>query len=417
MASTQSASESFHYGQQPEKRDRDPQLMEHMVELSSPKENVVGLVVENDPLALSGSRTDLILKLDHNLEALDKEDNVGEGVGIQDHSQKDLLEKGMKRQDGKELSNIFEDGQLLMTYEDAIEIQSKEACSPAPGNTESVLGGAQSATEPEELRPMTSCLLPNDDTKQEILKPSAAETSDISLSRSTDPFAHRQESQGVPIHENGFHNGGGIDHAEELQCQQTNLATFLRQDDKEEQSVPKNGELIHCISENESSYQSKKELVRSPFVARQSRIPVLAQEIDSSSESSSPVSAKEKLFLKKAHQTDLVRLLVEKRQFKSFLGDLSSASDKSLKENVATGSLPLSEDVLSSFSKLTLDTHLRNQVEESFLSPSSLQSRKSKIPRPVSWTTTDHVGNSNSAQFFPRPPPGRPPTRPGVEAR
>lgn len=392
--------------------------MEHTVELASPKENVDELVVANEPLALSSSRTDLVLKLDHNLEALDKEDNVGEGVGIQDHSQKNLLEKGMRRQEEKELPNVFEeDGQLPMTYEDAIEIQSKGACSPAPGNTESVLGGAQSATEPEELRPMTSCLLPNDDTRQEILKPSAAETSDISLSRSTDPFAHRQESQVVPVHENGFHDDENIDHAEELQSQQVNLASFLHQEDKEEQNVPKNGELIHRILENESSYQSKKELVRSPFVARQSRIPVLAQEIDSSSDSSSPVSAKEKLFLKKAHQTDLVRLLVEKRQFKSFLGDLSSASDKSLKEKVTTGSLPLSEDVFSSFSKLTLDAHLRNQVEESFLLPSSLQSRKSKIPRPVSWTTTDHVSNSNSAQFFPRPPPGRPPTRPGVEAR
>ncbi|XP_066487227.1 tau-tubulin kinase 2 isoform X2 [Tiliqua scincoides] len=421
MASTQSASESFYYGQHPEKRDRDPRLMEHTVELSSPKENLAGLVVANDPLALSGSRTDLVLKLDHNLEALDKEDNGGEGAGIQDHSPKDLLEKGMRKQEEKELANVFEeeeDGQLPMTYEDAIEVQSKGACSPAPGNTESVLGGAHSATEPEELRPITSCLLPNDDTKQEILKPSAAETSDISLSRSTDPFAHKQESQVVPVHENGFHDEGDIDHAEELQCQHVNLATFLHQENKEQQNVPQNGELIHGISENESCYQSKKDLVRSPFVARQSRIPVLAQEIDSSSESSSPVSAKEKLFLKKAHQTDLVRLLVEKRQFKSFLGDLSSASDKSLKEKVATGSLPPSEDfVLSSFSKLTLDTHLRNQEEESFLSPSSLQSRKSKIPRPVSWTTTDHVSNSNSTQFFPRPPPGRPPMRPGVEAR
>ncbi|XP_053117387.1 tau-tubulin kinase 2 isoform X2 [Hemicordylus capensis] len=419
MASTQSASESFHYGQQLGKKDRDPRLMEHTIELSSPKENLADFIVANDALTLSGIKIDLGLKLDHNLEVNDKQGCVGESVEIQDPDQNDLLEEGMRRHEKKELANLFEeaeDGLLPKAYEDSVEIQSKGPCSAALGNTESVLDGPQETTEPEELRPMTSCLLPNQDVKQEILKPSAAETSDISLSRNTDPFVHRQESQIVPVQENGFHDEEDIERADELQYQQVNLATLLHQDDKEEQNVPRNGELFHCVSENENSNESKKELVRSSFVSRQSRIPVLAQEIDSSSESS-PVSAKEKLLLKKAHHTDLVRLLVEKRQLKTFLGDLSSASDKSLKEKVAAGPLPLSEDVLSSFPKLTLDTHLSSQEEESVLSPSSPQSRKSKIPRPVSWTTTEHVNRSNTAQFFPRPPPGRPPTRPGVEAR
>ncbi|XP_062973716.1 tau-tubulin kinase 2 isoform X2 [Elgaria multicarinata webbii] len=419
MASTQSASESFHYGQHLDKRDRDPRLLEHTTDLSSPKENLAGSEVAIDALIPGGSRTDLVLRLDQNLEALDKEGYVGEGVGIQDHNRTNLLEQYTTMQGEREFVNLFEevkDEQHPMACEDAVEIQTKGSCLTAPGNTESLLDGPQAVTEAEELRPMTSCSLPNQDAKQEFLKQSGAETSDVSLSRSTDPFAHRQENQVVAVQENGFHDDGGdIDHAEELQCQQMNLTTFLHQEEKEEENVQRNGELFHSISENEISNQPKKELVRSPFVARQSRIPVLAQEIDSSSESS-PVSAKEKLLLKKAHQTDLVRLLVEKRQLRSFLGDLSSASDKSLKEKVA-GPIPLSEDVLSSFSKLTLDSHLHNQVEESFLSPSSPQSRKSKIPRPVSWTTTDHVSSSNSAQFFPRPPPGRPPTRPGVEAR
>ncbi|XP_061467264.1 tau-tubulin kinase 2 isoform X2 [Rhineura floridana] len=415
MASTQSASESFHYGLHVEKKDRDPQLLEHTVELCSRKENLADLVA-NDSLTCSGNRTDLVLKLDHNLEALEKEGCIEEGVGIQDHSQTDLLEQYVKRKGERELVNLFEKvEEKPVVYENAIEIQIKGPYSAAQGNTESILDGPQVVTEPEEQRLIPSSLLPNQDAKQELQKQSAAETSDVSLSRSTDPFAQRQESQGVPVQENGFHDDGDIDHAEELQCQQVTLATFLHQEEKEEQNVQRNGELLHSISENESSNQSKKELVRSPFVARQSRIPVLAQEIDSSSESS-PVSAKEKLLLKKAHQTDLVRLLVEKRQLKTFLGDISSASDKSLKEKVVAGPLPLSEDVLS-FSKLTLDTHLHSQIEESFLSPSSPQSRKSKIPRPVSWTPTDHVSSSNSAQFFPRPPPGRPPTRPGVEAR
>ncbi|KAL8169485.1 UNVERIFIED_CONTAM: hypothetical protein K2H54_050149, partial [Gekko kuhli] len=416
MASTQSASESFHYGQQLEKRDRDTRPVEHTVELSSPKENLAGLVVANDALTLSGNRTDLVLKLDHNLQ--DKEGYSGEDIGTQDHSEKDLLDQCAKKQGEKELVNAVEqakNSKLPETCEDSIEVQ--RAGSVAPGNTESVLDELQAATEPEDQRPVTSCMLPNHDAKQEVLKLSVGEISDVSLSRSTDPFFHRQESQVILMQENGFHYDGDISHAEELQCQKENLTSFLCQEDKGEQNVLRNGELFHCVAENESSHQSKKELVRTPFVARQSRIPVLAQEIDSSSESSSPVSAKEKLLLKKAHQTDLVRLLVEKKQLKSFFGDLSSASDKSLKEKVATAPLPLSEDVFSSFSKLTLDTHLCTQVEESFLSSSSPQSRKSKIPRPVSWTTTDHVSNSNSAQFFPRPPPGRPPTRPGVEAR
>ncbi|XP_077178848.1 tau-tubulin kinase 2 isoform X2 [Paroedura picta] len=413
MASTQSASESFYYGQQLEKKDRDTRPVEHTIELSSPKENLTGLVVANAVLTPSGSRTDLVLKLDHNLQ--DKEGYSEEGIGTQDHSEKDLLEQCVKKQGERKLASVFEqtkNSKIPETCDNSIEVQ--RTGSVAPRNTESVLDELQAALEPEEQRPVTSCILPSHDAEQEVLKQPVGETSDISLSRSIDPFLHRLESQVIPMQENGFHDEGD---AEELQCQKGNLTSFLIQEDKGEQNAIRNGELFHCVAENENSHQSKKELVRTPFIARQSRIPVLAQEIDSSSESSSPVSAKEKLFLKKAHQTDLVRLLVEKRQLKTFLGDLSSASDKSLKEKVVTAPLPLSEDMLSSFSKLTLDTNLHSQVEESFLSSSSPQSRKSKIPRPVSWTTTDHVSNSNSAQFFPRPPPGRPPTRPGVEAR
>ena len=85
---------------------------------------------------------------------------------------------------------------------------------------------------------------------------------------------------------------------------------------------------------------------------------------------------------------------------------------------MAAAPVPFSEDdVLSSFSKLTLDSHFSKQMEDSSLSPSSPQSRKSKIPRPVSWVTTEQINGSSSTQFLPRPPPGKPPTRPGVEAR
>lgn len=63
MASTQSTSGSFHYGQQPEKKDLQP--MEPSVELYSPRENFSGLVVTEGELPSGGSRTDLGLQIDH----------------------------------------------------------------------------------------------------------------------------------------------------------------------------------------------------------------------------------------------------------------------------------------------------------------------------------------------------------------
>ncbi|EMP39582.1 Tau-tubulin kinase 2, partial [Chelonia mydas] len=423
VASTQSASESFHCGHQLEKRDRDTHPMEHTVEFSSPKENLPGLVVTEDALPTSTSRTDLVLQLNHiSHEVLDREGHVKECDRLVDCGQKDLFEQCSSREEEKEPGNLdveTEEGRLPVVSEDAIKMSHKGQSSSPQGSSKFVKGKPPAAIESaDESQPRTSCLVPNSDANYEVLKSAVAETSEISPSRVIDLFADRQESQTVVVQENGFHDNEEIDHSEDLECHQMDLTTFFHREGKREKNAPRNGELFHCISENESSHQSKKDLVRSPFVVRQSRIPVLAQEIDLTSESSSPVSAKEKLLLKKAHQTDLVRLLVEKRQLKSFLGDLSSASDKSLEEKVAAAPVPFSEDdVLSAFSKLTLDSHVGKQSEDGSLSPNSSQSRKSKIPRPVSWATTDQVTSSTSAQFFPRPPPGKPPTRPGVEAR
>lgn len=193
---------------------------------------------------------------------------------------------------------------------------------------------------------------------------------------------------------------------------------FLHQEGKREKVVPRNGELYHCVSENEHGPPTRKDMLRSSFVTRHSRIPVLAQEIDSTFESSSAISAKEKLLQKKAYQPEIVKLLVEKRQFKSFLGDLSSASDKLIEEKLAAAPVPFSEEeVFAPFSRLAADSHLSRSVEDSFLSPIISQARKSKIPRPVSWVSTDQINGSASPQFLPRPPPGKPPVRPGVEAR
>uniref|UniRef100_A0A8B9NH97 Tau tubulin kinase 2 n=1 Tax=Accipiter nisus TaxID=211598 RepID=A0A8B9NH97_9AVES len=417
VASTQSASESFHYGHQLEKREQDAQSVEHTVELSSPKGSLPGLGVTEDTLPDSASRPDLVLNISQ--EVLDREGLVKEHVNDLDCGQKDLPEQHSGTQEEKELENIpveeAEKERLPVVSEDAIEMLSKEQNS-LPGNSKSAEEEPLTNTEAaEESKPRPVCLVPNQD---EVLKSIAPKTSEFSPSRLTNSHANRQASKIAPVQENGFHSNKEEVHIEDLKCHQVALTTFLYQEDKKEKNAPRNGELFHCISENERSHRSKKDLVKSPFVFRQSRIPVLAQEIDSTSESSSPVSAKEKLLLKKAHQTDLVRLLMEKRQLKSFLGDLSSASDKSLEEKMAAAPVPFCEDdVLSSFSRLTLDSHFSKQTEDSSLSPSSPQSRKSKIPRPVSWATTDQVTNSSSAQFFPRPPPGKPPTRPGVEAR
>ncbi|NXH92155.1 TTBK2 kinase, partial [Edolisoma coerulescens] len=416
VASTQSASESFHYGHQLERREQDGQSVEHTVELSSPKEGLPGLVGTEDALPASASRPDLILNISQ--EVLAREGLVKESVNVLDCGQKDLLEhNGI--QEEKELGNIpveeAEEEGLPVVSEDAIEMLSKEQNSSLPGNSKSAEEEPLTNTEAaQESKSRPVCLVPNQD---EVLKSIALKTSELSPSRLNNAHVNRQASKIATIQENGFHSDKEEVHNQDLKCHQVALTTFLQQENKKEKNAPRNGELFHCISENENSYRSKKDSVKSSFVFRQSRIPVLAQEIDSISDSSS-VSAKEKLLLKKAHQTDLVKLLMEKRQLKSFLGDLSSASDKSLEEKMAAAPVPFSEDdVLASFSRLTLDSHFSKQNEDSSLSPSSPLSRKSKIPRPVSWATTDQVTGSSSAQFFPRPPPGKPPTRPGVEAR
>uniref|UniRef100_A0A8C3QT23 non-specific serine/threonine protein kinase n=1 Tax=Cyanoderma ruficeps TaxID=181631 RepID=A0A8C3QT23_9PASS len=416
VASTQSASESFHYGHQLERREQDGHSVEHTVELSSPKESLPGLVGTEDALPASANRPDLILNISQ--EVLDREGLVKESVRGLDCDQKGQSEhNGI--QEEKELGNIpveeAEEEGLPVVSEDAIEMLCKEQNSSLPGNSKSAEEEPLTNTEAaQESKSRPVCLVPNQD---EVLKSIAPKTSELSPSRLSNAHVNRQANKIATIQENGFHSDKEEVHSQDLKCHQVALTTFLQQENKKEKNAPRNGELLHCISENENSYRSKKDSVKSSFVFRQSRIPVLAQEIDSMSDSSS-VSAKEKLLLKKAHQTDLVKLLMEKRQLKSFLGDLSSASDKSLEEKMGAAPVPFSEDdVLASFSRLTLDTHFSKHNEDSSLSPSSPQSRKSKIPRPVSWATTDQVTSSSSAQFFPRPPPGKPPIRPGVEAR
>lgn len=410
VASTQSTSGSFHCGQLPEKKDLQP--MEPTVELYSPKENFSGLVVTEGEPPSGGSRTDLGLQIEHigpdmllNTKECEKSQDLGP-EDLPDHNRLAVREFESLPRETEEKSLLGSDNEdeKLSKGQHYIEISS------LPGDLER---DHSATTEPVDMtKTQTFSVMPNQDKNHEIMKLLAG-TSEISP-RGIDSHA---EGQVASMQKSKISKNDDIK-SEDLPGLQGDLSTFLHQEGKKEKIDPRNKELFNSVSESEHCPSSRKDVVRSSFVTRHSRIPVLAQEIDSAFESSSPLSAKEKLLQKKAYQPDLLKLLVEKRQLKSFLGDLSSASDKLLEERLATVPVPFSEEeVFTPFSRLAIDAPLSRSAEDSFLSPIISQSRKSKIPRPVSWVNTDQVNSSTSSQFLPRPPPGKPPTRPGVEAR
>ncbi|XP_028622976.1 tau-tubulin kinase 2 [Grammomys surdaster] len=417
VASTQSTSGSFHYGPPPEKKDLQP--LEPTVELYSPRENFSGLVVTEGEPASGGSRVDLGLQIDHT--GHDMLPNMRDGDTSQDLGPKDPPDHN--RLAVKEFENVpgeAEEKSILLGSDREDEKLSKgqHCIEPSlPGDLVTAERDPSATTEPLDVsKTQDFSVLPNQDKNHEIMKLLAVGTSEISP-QATDPHAEGQIGQVAAMQTNKLFKDDDAK-SENLPGQQGDLSTFLHQEGKREKAAPRNGELYHCVSENEHGPPTRKDVLRSSFVTRHSRIPVLAQEIDSTFESSSTVSAKEKLLQKKAYQPEIVKLLVEKRQFKSFLGDLSSASDKLIEEKLAAAPVPFSEEeVFAPFSRLAVDSHLSRSVEDSFLSPIISQSRKSKIPRPVSWVSTDQINSSASPQFLPRPPPGKPPVRPGVEAR
>ncbi|XP_036040929.1 tau-tubulin kinase 2 isoform X2 [Onychomys torridus] len=416
-ASTQSTSGSFHYGPQPEKKDLQP--LEPTGELYSPRENFSCLVATEGELPSGESRTDLGLQIDHT--GHDVLPNMRDGDTSQDLGPKDFPDH--TRLVMKEFENLpgetEEKGILLGSDNEDEKLSKGQHCVEIafPGDLVTVEREQSATTEPLDIsKTQNFSVVPNQDKNHEIMKLLTIGTSDISQ-QVIDPHAEGQTGQVVEMQTKQLLKGADRK-SEDLPGQQGDLSTFLHQEGKREKVVPRNGELYHCVSENEHGLPTRKDMLRSSFVTRHSRIPVLAQEIDSTFESSSAVSAKEKLLQKKAYQPELVRLLVEKRQFKSFLGDLSSASDKLIEEKLAAAPVPFSEEeVFTPFSRLAVDTHLSRSAEDGFLTPIISQSRKSKIPRPVSWVSTDQVNSSASPQFLPRPPPGKPPIRPGVEAR
>lgn len=389
------------------------------MELYSPRENFSGLVVTEGEPPSGGSRIDLGLQVDH--IGHDVLPNVRECDKSQDLGPKDLPDHNrLAVREFESLPRETEEKSILLGSDNEDEKLSKGQhyieVSSLPGDLVTMEQDRSATTEPLDMaKTQTFSVVPNQDKNHEKIKLLAVGTSEISP-QVIDLHAEGQLDQVAAMQKSKISKDDIK--SEALPGHQGDLATFLHQEDKKEKMVPRNGELFHCVSESEHCPPSRKDAVRSSFVTRHSRIPVLAQEIDSTFESSSPVSAKEKLLQKKAYQPDLVKLLVEKRQLKSFLGDLSSASDKLLEDGLATIPAPFSEEeVFTPFSRLAVDSSLSRSAEDSFLSPIIAQSRKSKIPRPVSWVNTDQVSSSISSQFLPRPPPGKPPTRPAVEAR
>nr|KAF6389304.1 tau tubulin kinase 2 [Myotis myotis] len=414
VASTQSTSGSFHYGQLPEKKDLQP--VEPTVELYSPRENFSGLVVTEGEPPSGGSRTDLGLQIEHigpDMLLDTRECEKSQDLGPEDLPDHNRLagrefESLPRETEEKSLLGSDNEDEKLSKGQHYIEISS------LPGDLER---DHSATTEPLDMtKTQTFSVMPNQDRNHERMKLLAVGTSEISPG-GIDPRAEGQIGQVATMQKSKISKDDDIK-SEDLPGLQGDHSTFLHQEGKKEKIAARNRELFNSVSESEHCPSSRKDMVRSSFVTRHSRIPVLAQEIDSAFESSSPLSAKEKLLQKKAYQPDLLKLLVEKRQLKSFLGDLSSASDKLLEERLATVPAPFSEEeVFTPFSRLATDAPLSRSAEDSFLSPIISQSRKSKIPRPVSWINTDQVNSSVSSQFLPRPPPGKPPTRPGVEAR
>ncbi|XP_062379450.1 tau-tubulin kinase 2 [Sardina pilchardus] len=146
---------------------------------------------------------------------------------------------------------------------------------------------------------------------------------------------------------------------------------------------------------------------------RLSRIPVLEP---SSLLLSSPVattpggSAKQKLLLKKAHQGAPLLLSPScspspslERRCVAPQTDCPASADRSQDEESLQG--------------VSVSDRQGGDEALSLSSSSSPLSRKSRIPRPVRSEGSSATPESRSSQFLPRPPPGRPPSRPCIDSR
>ncbi|KAM4690130.1 tau-tubulin kinase 2 [Rhinophrynus dorsalis] len=402
VISTQSASESFPCGLNLDKKDRET----HLQEIFSPQENIAECGTPEDCIATCVRKAGLALHLDET-----SQERVC--VKYQDSGQTNLVNECNQSPHEKMSvgTPVKCHSSPLLSLLDANKEQNKAPHSQgysSPEQCKPFEDMHSAAKQPVEMR--TFCSVPKEDLNLDIQRPEKGETLNISTQQDDDYMDLCVVSPLEEVQQNGFHDvkdvvtaNGFLDHK-----------MFPDEQCNREQKILKSQDQVDL---SDDSQQFKKDHPKSSFTARHSRIPVLAQEVDTGSEFSSPISAKEKLLLKKAHQTDLARLLMEKRQIKSFFGDLSSASEKSLEEKTSPPAARLSEDDIFSFPKGSTDSHVERLSENGTVASHSPQSRKSKIPRPVSWSSNDQISTSQTTQFLPRPPPGKPPTRPGVEAR
>lgn len=391
VTSTQSASESFPCGPPLEKRDRDT----HFLEMLSPQENPLGYGASENHAVIQANKINLALDLDK----LNQEKACVKSL---DSGHKESVIKSdqlISEKRGLETPTHSPSNSLLGFLEGKRE--QNKSFHPQGFSAEQYKSSEGAVCDVHHLaETRTFHSVPNEHTHSQAVKPEV-----ISDQQMVD-FTTTGVS--LEVQQNGFHEEKNTVAANGFFEHKTSLPTLLEQERDKGQANVKNGEQLDL---SDSSPQFRK----SSLSSRHSRIPVLAQEVDSASESSSPISAKEKLFLKKAHQTDLVRLLIEKQQ-KSLLADFSSASDKSLDDKTSPPAIGLADKEVFFIPRTVSDSNVR-QSDDGSIASHSLQSRKSKIPRPVSWTSNDQISSASPTPFLPRPPPGKPPIRPGVEAR
>lgn len=147
---------------------------------------------------------------------------------------------------------------------------------------------------------------------------------------------------------------------------------------------------------------------------RLSRIPVLEPSsllLSSPTATTPGGTAKQKLLLKKAHQG--VPLLLSPSCSLSPSLDRRYAAQQPDSPAAATDR---SQDE-ESLQGLSVSDRQGGDEALSLSSSSSPLSRKSRIPRPVRSEGSSTTPENRSSQFMPRPPPGRPPSRPSIESR
>ncbi|KAL2098913.1 hypothetical protein ACEWY4_005393 [Coilia grayii] len=165
---------------------------------------------------------------------------------------------------------------------------------------------------------------------------------------------------------------------------------------------------------------------RSPLTPRLrfSRIPILEPSslllsIPTATGPTAPTgSAKQKLLLKKAHQ--------HQHQVVPLLSPSCSPSPSSDRRCIAPQPASASSPSQAPIDRSQADeeslqgmsvSERQGDEPPSLSSSSSPLSRKSRIPRPVRSEGSSTAPESRSSQFMPRPPPGRPPSRPIIDSR